>query len=173
VFIRRAFFYWQFPAAVILPAWILVGWGVFAATGWQILGLIVGVMMLTVGMLAVAGITSARKEVRAAKAVSWLDVLLLTVLHGLVISVGFFTEFTALLGTLAVVALIALFWVGIVELVVETRKRVKATLAGFEAQAARAQMPRTPSAPGAVRAPRVDGEYIVIETSERGSSPRG
>jgi hypothetical protein len=168
VFIRRAFFYWQFPAAVILPAWILVGWGVFAATGWQILGLIVGVMLLTMGMLAVAGVTFARKEVRAEKAVSWLDVVLLTVLHALVIAVGFFTSLTALFGTLSLVALIALFWAGVVQLVVETRRRVRATLAGFEAQAARVQ--GVTSAP---RPPRIDGEYIVIETSDhRGSAPR-
>lgn len=161
--IRRAFFYWQFPAAVILPAWILVGWGVFAATGWQILGLIVGVMMLTVGMLATAGLIFARKDVRAETRVSWLDVVLLTVLHALVISVGFFTPATAVLGSLSVVALIALFWSGIVQLVVETRKRVRSALAGFEAQAARLQAPP--------RTTRVDGEYIVIETSGEGRTP--
>ncbi|WP_291043942.1 hypothetical protein [Herbiconiux sp.] len=165
--IRRAFFYWQFPAAVILPAWILVGWGVFAATGWQILGLIVGVMMLTVGMLATAGLIFARKDVRAEKCVSWLDVALLTVLHGLVISVGFFTPATAVLGSLSVVALIALFWSGIVQLVVETRKRVRSALAGFEAQA-HAQSSRLQAPP---RSTRIDGEYIVIETSADGRTP--
>ena len=157
--IRRAFFYWQFPAAVILPAWILVGWGVFAATGWQILGLIVGVMMLTVGMLATAGLIFARKDVRAEKAVSWLDVVLLVLLQGLVISVGFFTPATAILGTLTVVALIALFWSSVVQLVVETRKRVRSAIAGFEEQATRIQNPRRPA--------RIDGEYIVIETDAR------
>jgi len=164
VFIRRAFFYWQFPAAVILPAWILVGWGVFAATGWQIIGLIVGVLMLTVAMLATAGLIFARKDVRAERAVSWLDVALLTVLHGLVIAVGFFTPATALLGTLAVVAVIALFWSGIVQLVMETRRRVRAVIDEFETQAKRVQQP--------LRSPRADGEYIVIETSDRGTPPR-
>ncbi len=164
--IRRAFFYWQFPAAVILPAWILVGWGVFAATGWQIIGLIVGVMMLTVAMLATAGLIFARKDVRAERAVSWLDVGLLTVLHALIIAVGFFTSATALLGTLSVVAVIALFWSGIIQLVMETRRRVRAAMAGFEAQA---QATRINTAP---RSPRIDGEYIVIETSDRQSPPR-
>jgi len=167
VIIRRAFFYWQFPAAVILPAWILVGWGVFAATGWQIIGLIVGVMMLTVAMLATAGLIFARKDVRAERAVSWLDVGLLTVLHGLIIAVGFFTPVTALLGTLSVVAVIALFWSGIIQLVVETRRRVRAALAGFEAQAQQATRLQPP-----VQKPRMDGEYIVIETSDRPGTPR-
>ncbi|TAJ47130.1 MAG: MFS transporter [Herbiconiux sp.] len=162
--IRKAFFYWQFPAAVILPAWILIGWGIFSATGWQIIGLIVGVMMLTVAMLATAGLIFARKDVRAEKAVSWLDVGLLTVLHGLIIAVGFFTPATALLGTLAVVAVIALFWSGIIQLVVETRKRVKAALAGYEEQVRRVQSP--------LQSPRVDGEYIVIQTSDRTAPPR-
>jgi len=164
VIIRRAFFYWQFPAAVILPAWILVGWGVFAATGWQIIGLIVGVMMLTLGMLATAGLIFARKDVRAERAVSWLDVALLTVLHGLIIAVGFFTPATALLSTLVVVALIALFWSGVVQLIVETRRRVRAVVADFEAQAARVT--------GAPRPPRIDGEYIVIQSSEGTIPPR-
>jgi len=163
VLIRKAFFYWQFPAAVILPAWILIGWGVFAATGWQIIGLIVGVMMLTVAMLATAGLIFARKDVRAEKAVSWLDVGLLTVLHGLIIAVGFFTPATALLGTLSVVVVIALFWSGIIQLVVETRKRVRAALAGYEEQVRRVQSP--------TQKPRVDGEYIVIQTSDRGTIP--
>ncbi|WP_291052207.1 MFS transporter [Herbiconiux sp.] len=167
MFIRRAFFYWQFPAAVILPAWILVGWGVFAATGWQIIGLIVGVMMLTVGMLATAGLIFARKDVRAERAVSWLDVALLTVLHGLIIAVGFFTPATALLGTLAVVAVIALFWSGIIQLVVETRRRVRTVLAGFEEQASRIQTPVQSARP-----PRADGEYIVIQASDRPAPPR-
>ncbi|SDZ28323.1 hypothetical protein [Herbiconiux ginsengi] len=165
--IRRAFFYWQFPAAVILPAWILVGWGVFAATGWQIIGLIVGVMMLTVAMLAVAGLIFARKDVRAERAVSWLDVGLLTVLQGLIVAIGFFTPATALLSTLSVVAVIALFWSGIIQLVVETRRRVRATLAAFEAQAQQATRLQSPP-----RKPRMDGEYIVIETSERTVPPR-
>ncbi|MFB2597206.1 hypothetical protein ACEXQE_05375 [Herbiconiux sp. P17] len=165
--IRRAFFYWQFPAAVILPAWILVGWGVFAATGWQIIGLIVGVMMLTVAMLATAGLIFARKDVRAERAVSWLDVGLLTVLQGLIVAVGFFTPATALLGTLSVVAVIALFWSGIIQLVVETRRRVRATLAAFEAQAQQATRLQSPP-----RTPRIDGEYIVIETSDRTVPPR-
>jgi len=164
VIIRRAFFYWQFPAAVILPAWILVGWGVFAATGWQIIGLIVGVMMLTVAMLATAGLIFARKDVRAERAVSWLDVGLLTVLQGLIVAIGFFTPATPLLGTLSIVAVIALFWSGIIQLVVETRRRVRATLAAFEAQATRIQSPP--------QKPRIDGEYIVIETSERPLPPR-
>ncbi len=162
--IRRAFFYWQFPAAVILPAWILVGWGVFAATGWQILGVIVGVMMLTVAMLATAGLIFARKDVRAERAVSWLDVGLLVVLQGLIVAVGFFTPATALLGTLSVVAVIALFWSGVIQLIVETRRRVRSALAGFEAQATRIQSPP--------QKPRVDGEYIVIETSDRPLPPR-
>lgn len=156
MFIRRAFFYGQFPAAVILPAWILVGWGLFAATGWQIIGLIVGVMMLTVGMLATAGLIFARKDVRAERAVSWLDVGLLTVLHGLIIAVGFFTPVTALLGTLSVVAVIALIWSGIIQLVVETRRRVRSALKNYEDQASRIQNPP--------RGPRIDGEYIVIQS---------
>jgi uncharacterized membrane protein YphA (DoxX/SURF4 family) len=167
VIIRRAFFYWQFPAAVILPAWILVGWGVFAATGWQIIGLIVGVMMLTVAMLATAGLIFARKDVRAERAVSWLDVGLLTLLQGLIVAVGFFTPVTALLGTLSVVAVIALFWSGIIQLVVETRRRVRAALAGFEAQAQQATRVQSPT-----QKPRIDGEYIVIETSDRTVPPR-
>ena len=165
--IRRALYFAQFPAAVILPAWILVGWGLFAATGWEIIGLIVGAMMLTVGMLAAAALVFARKSVRAGRAVSWLDAGLQALLYGLIVAVGLFTPATGLLGSLTVVAVLALFWAAVVQLVVETRRRVRETLADFEAQAARLQTPATGG-----RTPRIDGEYIVIETSDGRSAPK-
>lgn len=154
---RRAFYYWQFPAAVILPTWLLIGWAIFAASGWELLGIILFSGMLTVGMLITSGLVFARKSVRDQRAVSWIDVGLLTVLHGVIIANGFYTAATSLLSVLAVVALIALFWSGIIQLVVETRRRVQQAFASYEEQASRLT--------GRPRPPRSDGEYIVIETS--------
>ncbi|ARJ04833.1 hypothetical protein B5808_06070 [Cnuibacter physcomitrellae] len=162
--VRRAFYYWQFPAAVILPTWLLIGWAIFAASGWELLGIIFFAGMLTVGMLVTAGLILARKGVREQRAVSWIDVGLLAVLHGLIIANGFYTSATGLLSVLAVVALIALFWSGIIQLVLETRRRVRQAFASYEEQASRLT--------GRPRSPRADGEYIVIETSQPQAPPR-
>ena len=37
MWIRRAYFSWLFPAAVVLPLWLLIGWGVFQSSGWAFL----------------------------------------------------------------------------------------------------------------------------------------
>ena len=88
---RRAFFYWQFVAAVLLPLWVLIGRGLFgAAVGWQFLLLIVLMPLLSIAMFAVGGVTAARKEVRRNRAVAWLDVAVIGAWHLTIISLGFF-----------------------------------------------------------------------------------
>src|SRR5690349_9998248 len=37
MWLRRAFYGWLFPAAFLLPLWLLIGWAVFNAGGWAFL----------------------------------------------------------------------------------------------------------------------------------------
>ena len=91
MFIRKAFYWWLFPSAVVLPAWLLVGWAAFSqGSGWSFLGLLVLCPILFIAMLVVGGIVMARRSVREQRAVSWWDVLLFTFWHLSIIGFGFF-----------------------------------------------------------------------------------
>ncbi|CAD5995470.1 hypothetical protein [Agreia sp. COWG] len=161
--IRRAFYLALFPAAVVLPVWMLVGSALFDGGGWQTLGVLLGAIVLFVAMSVISGIMFARSSVRAAKAVSWLDVTIQAALYAAVVALGFNTSATpGILAALIVVA-VAGFWVSVWQLFSETRRRMQEVFSAFET----AQTP--PSAGFASgRAPlgaRNDGEYIVIETA--------
>ena len=154
---RRAFYYWQFPAAVILPGWLLVGWSIWGQ-GSGFVGVALTAPLLVVAVLVVAGLTVARRSVREAKAVSWFDVAVVGLWHLLIVALGFFGGATNLLAVLAVAAGIAAFWLVIWELVDETRKRVRAV---FE-QIDRAARPGAPHP----RTPIDAGEYIVLPPTD-------
>ncbi len=154
--IRRAFYYALFGAAVVLPAWNLVGWAVFGAGGWALLGVVLGSVALSLAMLALAGLVFARKSVRQARAVSWPDAALQAASYAAAIALGFYSDATTYIVVAIILLLVAMFWTTLWELVTETRTRVREAFASFE----------VPPPTGKVDAPRMDGEYIVIETSK-------
>lgn len=110
--LRRAFFWWMFPAAFVLPLWLLVGWIVFDAGGWALLWvLFLAIPAVFVGQLVLALLVRARGTVRADRAVSWRDVGGFAAWHLLVVATGFYNPaWFALALFAAVVAAIALFW---------------------------------------------------------------
>lgn len=112
MWLRRAFYRWLFPAAVVLPLWMLIGWGVFQAGGWVFLWvLFVAIPSVLIGQVAMTLLVRARPSVRTSRAVSWLDVAGFTVWHLLVIAVGCFIEaWFPLLLTAAIVAGLGLVW---------------------------------------------------------------
>lgn len=157
--IRRAFFYWQFTAVFVLPAWLFVGWGLFGGSGWGFLGLLITAPIVFVALLVIALIVYARPAVRRTRAVSWKDVALYAVLHGSVIGLGFYGSTATLFVVLAVLAAIAGFWLSLWELVTDGARSMKATMDAFE-QAAQVPPPTQPAAAasGAPRAPRSRGD---------------
>ncbi|MDQ4213258.1 MFS transporter permease [Microbacterium capsulatum] len=111
MWIRRAFFSWLFPAAVVLPLWLLVGWGVFQSGGWAFLWvLFIAMPSVLLGELAIAFLVRARATVRAARAVSWQDVGGIAIWHALTIAVGFFPGAFGWILTGAIVAFLGVFW---------------------------------------------------------------
>jgi hypothetical protein len=159
VIIRKAFYWWLFPSAVVLPVWLLIGWAAFhQGSGWSFLGLLVLCPILFVAMLVVGGIVMARRSVREKRAVSWWDVALFAAWHLTIVGFGFFVS--GLTGWFAVVGIllfVAIFWVSLWELLTETRSRVQQTFAAYERAA-------QPAATGPLPRETVDdGEYIVIE----------
>lgn len=156
--LRKAFYWWLFPSAVILPAWLLVGWAIFGSGGWTFLGLLIACPILFVAMIAVGGIIYARKSVRDAKAVSWIDVGILAAWQISIIAFGCFIPGAASwIAVLGVLLGLAAFWLSLWQLLTETRTRMKITFDAYERAA-------QPDQSRAAQPDLLDGgEYIVIE----------
>ena len=112
MWLRRAFYGWLIPAAIVLPLWLLVGWGVFNAGGWAFLWvLFIAIPSVFAGQLVLTLLVRARGTVRAERAVSWWDVLGFGVWHLLTLSLGFFVQaWWAPVLVVTIIAGLALFW---------------------------------------------------------------
>lgn len=122
--VRRAFYYWQFIAAFALPLWLLVGWGIFGGSGWGLIGLLLLCPIAFVALLAIALLIFSRKPVRQHRAVSWLDVGILTAWHLAIIGIGFYGSGATWFAVGAVVLGVASFWCVAWQLLSDARKRV-------------------------------------------------
>lgn len=159
--IRRAFYFALFPAAAVLPAWLLVGWALFGGGGWALLGVLLGSLALFISMVATSALIIARTTVRAERAVSWPDVGLQFLNYAAIAALGFFPPVGSALVVLVILLSIGTFWTVAWELFTDARRRMRQAFAGFEANG-------QPNTPGI----RADGEYIVIETSTTATSTR-
>lgn len=157
---RKALYWWLFPSAVVLPVWVLIGWAAFnQGSGWSFLGLLVLCPILFVALIAVGGIMMARKSVRDARAVSWLDTGLLAGSSASIIAFGFFPAgATGWLAVLGVLFFLAIFWLGLWELVSEARARVQVSYAAYQ----RVANPQQPDRPQSARV-EDDADVIIIE----------
>lgn len=157
---RKALYWWLFPSAVVLPVWVLIGWAAFnQGSGWSFLGLLVLCPILFVALIAVGGIMMARKSVRDARAVSWLDTGLLAGWSASIIAFGFFPAgATGWLAVLGVLFFLAIFWLGLWELVSEARARVQVSYAAYQ----RVANPQKPDRPQSARV-EDDADVIIIE----------
>ena len=127
--LRRVFYYWQFVAVGVLPLWLMVAASIFGTSAWQVLGAAFGAIAIGFGLLVVALLILARKEVRLDKAVSWADVGVLTLWHLLIVLMGAFSETAPWLSVLVVLVGIGAFWFAAWELYDAARKRVREALA--------------------------------------------
>ncbi|MGY1551740.1 MFS transporter permease [Microbacterium sp. A588] len=123
MWLRRALYSWLFPAAVVLPLWLLIGWGIFNAGGWAFLWvLFIAIPSVFLGQLVLTLLARARASVRETRMLSWWDVLGFGVWHALTIAVGFYPQaWFPLLLTGAIAAAIAMFWLMLWQLWNEAR----------------------------------------------------
>lgn len=91
MWVRRGFFRWLLPAAAALPLWLFVGGAVFGAGALSFLGVFfVLAPAVLVGQLVLTLVIRLRPLVRADRAVSWWDVLVVTAWQGTVVALGCF-----------------------------------------------------------------------------------
>lgn len=136
MFLRRAFFGWLGPAAVVLPVWLAIGWAVFGGGGWGTLGLVVVVPVTAVALAIVALLVRVRPAVRAEHAASWIDVGVIAAWHASIIGIGFYGASATVFGVLAILLGVAAFWIAVWQLVTDGARRVQATMNEFERLAA-------------------------------------
>ncbi len=151
--LRRGFWYWQFAAALVLPIWVLTGYALWGAGATGFLTVAILAPLLVVATAGLAAVLSARRSVRAARALGWADVAVHAVYSLAVIGAGFWSPATTWFGVLAIAALLGAYWLASTELVREVRSRVRTTLDALGL--------RRPEPP-------VDhGEYIVLPPPAR------
>ena len=165
MFFRRALYYWQFTAAIVLPLWVVIGRGLFgSSTGWDfalyiVLGVILGFSMLMVGALTVA-----RKAVRDARALTGRDTLVLAIWHSSIILFGFIGA--PWVAAIIVIVTIGAFWNAVWTLFTETRDRVRSafTIPDFAPQVGQVDAGHyDATAPG-------QGDVIVVDVEPESPS---
>ncbi|PXA67899.1 hypothetical protein [Cryobacterium arcticum] len=172
--LRKAFYYWQFAAVVVLPIWLMVAASIFKTTAWQVLGATFGALAIGFGLLVVSLLFIARKEVRLEKAVSWADVGVLTVWHALIVLMGIYSVTAPWISVLVVLVGLAAFWFAVWELFDAARKRVREAMVYLDETARFGTVPAGPSPfptmtnPSATRSERptaasVDPSVIIIQ----------
>lgn len=150
MWLRRAFYYAQFGAFIVLPLALLIGRGlVLAGSGWDLALLLLVSPILGVFMLVVAGFTAARKVVRRDRALSWLDVGLHSAWYLSIVAASIFAH--PAIAAIVLVLSVAAFWSALWQLFAETRSRVRSALAGLDHTVVPASQyhGQSPDAPGA------------------------
>jgi hypothetical protein len=166
MWIRRAYFSWLFPAAVVLPLWLLIGWGVFQSSGWAFLWvLFIAMPSVLVCELLIGFLVRARSTVRQSRAVSWQDVAGITLWHGLTVAVGFFPNAFGWILTGAIAGFLVVFWSSLWQLWRESatalQRAMDPDLLGGAAQSGPA--PET-------RAPQNDRVIVIAESPAEGAA---
>ncbi|MEO8930932.1 MAG: MFS transporter, partial [Lacisediminihabitans sp.] len=88
---RRAMYYVQFVGLLAVPAWVFAGRGLFGVyLGWHFKFQMIFCPLAFLVLLSALLLTLARYEVKAARAVSRRDAVLLTTAYSFGIAYGFF-----------------------------------------------------------------------------------
>jgi hypothetical protein len=188
----RAFFWTMIGAIVVLPAWIMFGRALAGAPLGEALLLQAFLgpgLALVIG--AVVGITLARKEVRRPRAATWRDVrligpwLLIIALMGFTVvdtaggrtgsaltawfGDGALTasqSFTAIGVMVTLIGGVVLFWLQVVELGRETRRRVEKAVGDLQAPLLEQRARRADASFSPLDGPQ-SGRVISVEDDER------
>ena len=132
MWLRRVFFYAQFWMIPVLPLWLLIGRGMsIGGSGWELVVLLFAAPLPAVALIVVMGLTMARKAVRRARMLSWIDVGILGAWYLSVIVAGIYS--VPLLAVLAISLAIVAFWSAVWQWVAETRQRVTLAFASYGA----------------------------------------
>lgn len=132
MWLRRAFYFAQFWMIPVLPLWLLIGRGLsISGSGWELVVLLFAAPLLSLALIVVMGLTMARKAVRRARMLSWIDVGVLGSWYASVVVAGMISH--PLLAVLAIGLTLVAFWSAVWQWIVETRQRVTLAFASYDA----------------------------------------
>ncbi|ALS56516.1 hypothetical protein [Rathayibacter toxicus] len=154
---RRAFCSWQFPAAILIPLWILIGYGFFGgSSGWTLLGLVIALPILALCLAVVASLVVFRITVRPTRTPGWSDVVVVGAWQLSLVAFGFFPPGAWALGIVSVALGLVAFWHSVWRFLADAR----ATLLSFTV---RAQGVSSPVVGKGINPERPqDGQTIVL-----------
>lgn len=159
MWLRRAFFLWMFPAAVVLPLWLLIGWIAFDANAWALVPvLFLAMPAVLLAQLMLALLVRLRGSVRAERAVSWWDVLGFGVWHALIVVSGLYPAGYGAVLLAALAAVFGVFWLVVWQLWREAAAGVRTVLRAADATA-------FPGTESRGRARSADADVVVISES--------
>lgn len=163
---RRVVYRLLFPAAVVLPVVLFIGRGIVFGDGWDAAGFLILAPVLFVSLAVIAALVHWRPGVRGERAVSVADAVALPALWALLIATSFVTH--PALAAVTVVALLAVFWFAVWQLIAEGRRRIRAVMDDVDATlaGARASVPQRPQ-------PTDIGEVIVVTSRDVSPPDRG
>jgi hypothetical protein len=166
MWLRKALYWWQFAAVIVMPTVVLIARGVLGSSlGWDFVLYLVLSPILGAFMLLVAGLTAARGSVRQDRAVGWLDAGVIVAWHASIVAFALLDS--AALATIVVVIAVAAFWIAVWQLVTETGRRMRSAVRDFGTEFAgvRDEM--------RMQSPSVQvGEVIVIPPADESTNPR-
>lgn len=131
MWLRRAFYYAQYWMIPVLPLLLLIGRGMSVSGGWEFVVLLFAAPLLSLALIIVMGLTVARKAVRRARLLSWIDVGILSAWYVSVAFAAFIPH--PMLAVLAMSLTLVAFWSAVWQWIVETRQRVTVAFASYEA----------------------------------------
>lgn len=148
---RRAFYRWIWLAALLLPAWLLIGWGIFGENGFAILLLLfVAMPSVFVIELLLGLITRSRPSVATSGAASWYDVAGFGIWHILSAAVVVVpADYLGATLSAAIIVGLGMFWLQFWQL------RKEAAALTFRARSASGGAGRSDEGPD-------DGEVFII-----------
>lgn len=157
--VRRVVYRLLFPMAFALPVWVLIGRGILIdGIGWEFLVYLIACPLLFVALVIVSALVVWRPGIRREAAVSWIDVAAFGSLWLILLVTGLVAHPATV--ALAVLALIAVFWVSVWQLVVEGRRRVQAVMDDIDATTRGARASVYGPAPVDI------GEVIVVTSQD-------
>ena len=125
--LRRSLYYAQFAMTVIMPGWVLISRGILAdGVGAKLIVYLILCPVLTLAMIIMATVISARGSVRASHALSWRDVALQASIWVALFAYGLFAF--PLLAAAIVLLVIGGFWLVFVDFLREAKTWVASML---------------------------------------------